>query len=105
MLDRAHRIPLMLPRSVLPIGFAGLLLVAWEMGARRNTGGATEMPSLSEVMGILAAHHALLLHQAASTAMECTCGFLLAVGLGILLGGMIAYSSRLSAALYPQIVA
>jgi NitT/TauT family transport system permease protein len=97
--------PRMLPRPVLPIAFAGLLLAAWEIGARRNPGTATAMPPLSEVIDILAAHYTLLLHQAASTAMECTAGFMLAVALGIVLGGMIAYSSVLSAALYPQIVA
>jgi NitT/TauT family transport system permease protein len=105
MADHARRVPLTLPRSVLPIAFAGLLALAWEMGTRGNTGSATAMPPLSEVMYILAAHYPLLLHQAASTALECTFGFLLAVVLGIVLGGMIAYSSMLSAAFYPQIVA
>lgn len=91
-------------RGVLSITFIGLLVLAWEAAARRNAGAATAMPPPSEVIDIMARHHGLLLQQAASTGLECTVGFLVAVVCGILLGALIAYSTSVSAALYPHMV-
>jgi ABC-type nitrate/sulfonate/bicarbonate transport system permease component len=105
MPDVAHRVLLTLPRSVLPIAFAGSLILAWEICTRGNARSATALPPFSEVMDILTSHYPLLLQQAASTAVECTVGFLLAVILGIVLGAIIAFSSIFSSALYPQIIA
>jgi NitT/TauT family transport system permease protein len=91
-------------RGVLSITFVGLLVLAWEAAARRNAGAATAMPPPSEVIDVIARHHGLLLQQAASTGLECAMGFLVAVVCGILLGALIAYSTSVSAALYPHIV-
>jgi NitT/TauT family transport system permease protein len=91
-------------RGVLSITFIGFLVLAWEAAARRNAGAATAMPPPSEVIDIMARHHDLLLQQAASTGLECTVGFLVAVVCGILLGALIAYSTSVSAALYPHMV-
>src|SRR6266540_295085 len=80
-------------RGVLSITFVGLLVLAWEVAARRNTGAATAIPPPSEISDIIARHHGLLLQQAASTGLECAVGFFVAVVCGILLGALIAYST------------
>jgi NitT/TauT family transport system permease protein len=104
MTEYVTRSQIAVRRGVLSITFIGLLVLAWEAAARRNAGAATAMPPPSEVIDIMARHHGLLLQQAASTGLECTVGFLIAVVCGILLGALIAYSTFVSAALYPHMV-
>jgi NitT/TauT family transport system permease protein len=104
MTEYVTRSQIAVRRGVLSITFIGLLVLAWEAAARRNAGTATAMPPPSEVIDIMARHHGLLLQQAASTGLECTVGFLIAVVCGILLGALIAYSTFVSAALYPHMV-
>jgi NitT/TauT family transport system permease protein len=91
-------------RGLLSLTFVALLLLAWELTARRNIGSATAMPPPSAILGVLTQHHALLLQQASSTASECVLGFMAAIICGVLLGALIAYATTVAAALYPHIV-
>ncbi len=88
----------------LPLGFAVLVVAAWEVVCRVGEISPVLLAPPSAVWQVLATNYAILLEQAIPTTVETTVGFLLATALGVVLGTAITMSARVREALYPNIV-
>jgi NitT/TauT family transport system permease protein len=89
---------------LLPLGFAVLSIVAWELVCRVGKISPVLLAPPSAVWQVLASSWPILLQQAIPTTVETVIGFVLATGLGIVLGIAITVSARVREALYPNIV-
>src|SRR5690242_14305818 len=89
---------------VLPLAFAALSMVAWELICRLGKISPVLLAPPSAVWQVLASSWPILLQQAIPTTIETVVGFVLATALGIVLGVAITLSVRVREALYPNIV-
>lgn len=89
---------------LLPVGFAALVLLAWEFGVRLGHVPAVILPPPSDVVAATWADHAILLRHAIPTTLESAAGFLLATVLGIAIAVLMTYSRAARQALYPNLV-
>jgi NitT/TauT family transport system permease protein len=81
-----------------------LTILAWELVCRYGKISPVLLAPPSAVWQVLATNYAILFEQAIPTTVETVVGFLLATGLGIVLGVAITMSARVREALYPNIV-
>jgi NitT/TauT family transport system permease protein len=89
---------------VLPLGFALVCIVAWELACRLFKISPVLLAPPSAVWTVLSTNYAILFEQAIPTTVETVESFVLATGLGIVLGIAITMSARVREALYPNIV-
>jgi NitT/TauT family transport system permease protein len=94
-----------LARSVgLPLGFALVSLVAWEVLCRAARISPELLPPPSAVWMVLAGNPQILVDQAIPTTIEVVAGFAIATAIGVLLAIAITFSAVVREALYPNIV-
>jgi NitT/TauT family transport system permease protein len=94
-----------LGRSVLlPLGFAVLTTLAWEILCRVTRISPELLPPPSAVWAVLADNYEILLQQALPTAIEALASFALATLLGVGLAVAVTFSVWVREALYPHIV-
>jgi NitT/TauT family transport system permease protein len=94
-----------LGRSVLlPLGFAVLTTLAWEILCRVTRISPELLPPPSAVWAVLADNYEILLQQALPTAIEALASFALATLLGVGLAVAVTFSAWVREALYPHIV-
>jgi NitT/TauT family transport system permease protein len=86
---------------MLPIMLACLLAIIWEAGAKIANVSPSVMAPPSSVWRILNATFFILMQQSVSTVRECVFGFLIAAGVGMVLGGVLVLSRRAQQAVYP----
>jgi NitT/TauT family transport system permease protein len=91
-------------RVALPLGFALLVVIAWELVCRYGGISPVLLAPPSAVWHVLATNYAILLQQAIPTTVETVVGFGLATVLGVVLAIAITISARVREALYPHIV-
>lgn len=89
---------------LLPIGFAAVVLLAWQFGVRLAHVPAVILPPPSDILSATWDDRAILLRHAVPTTLESAAGFLLATLLGVALAVLITYSRPARQALYPNLV-
>lgn len=89
---------------LLPIAFAGTVLLAWEWLVTAYAVPEVILPAPSAVYRRILAAWPFLLQHAVPTGSEAAAGFLLATVVGIALAVLLAYSRWAHAALYPNVV-
>ena len=89
---------------LLPLGFALLTILAWELVCRLGRISPVLLAPPSAVWHVLATSWPILLEQSIPTTVETVESFVLATGLGVVLGVAITMSARVREALYPNIV-
>ena len=94
-----------LGRSVgLPLGFAIVAMIAWEILCRVTRISPELLPPPSAVWRVLSENYGILLQQALPTTIESILSFGLASLLGVVLAVAITFSAWVREALYPNIV-
>jgi NitT/TauT family transport system permease protein len=88
----------------LPLGFAVLSLIAWEILCRAAKISPELLPPPSAVWDVLAGNPAILMEQAVPTTIEIVVSFAIATAVGVLLAIAITFSAAVREALYPNIV-
>jgi NitT/TauT family transport system permease protein len=89
---------------LLPLGFAVLTTLAWEILCRTIRISPELLPPPSAVWAVLADNYEILLQQALPTAIEALASFALATLLGVGLAVAVTFSAWVREALYPHIV-
>jgi NitT/TauT family transport system permease protein len=89
---------------LLPLGFAVLTTLAWEILCRATRISPELLPPPSAVWAVLADNYEILLQQALPTAIEALASFALATLLGVGLAVAVTFSAWVREALYPHIV-
>jgi NitT/TauT family transport system permease protein len=89
---------------LLPLGFATLLIVAWEVLCRVARISPVLLPPPSAVWSVLSENPAILMQHAIPTAVETVVSFAVATLLGILIAVAMTFSAWVREALYPNIV-
>src|SRR5580704_2822053 len=104
-LDTAEAAGWRLGRVVgLPVGFAVLSVIAWEILCRVAKISPELLPPPSSVWKVLAGNPAILMEQAVPTTIEIVVSFGVATVVGVLLAIAITFSAAVREALYPNIV-
>jgi NitT/TauT family transport system permease protein len=104
-LDTAEAAGWRLSRVVgLPLGFAVLATIAWEILCRVAKISPELLPPPSAVWRVLAGNPAILLQHAVPTTIEVVVSFGVATVVGVLLAIAITFSAAVREALYPNIV-
>jgi NitT/TauT family transport system permease protein len=88
----------------LPLGFALVSLVVWEIVCRVARISPELLPPPSAVWKVLAGNPEILVQQAIPTTIEVVAGFTIATAIGVLLAIAITFSAAVREALYPNIV-
>jgi NitT/TauT family transport system permease protein len=88
----------------LPLGFAVLSVVGWELLCRVAKISPELLPPPSSVWEVLAGNPGILVEQAIPTTIEIVASFGIATAVGILLAVAITFSAAVREALYPNIV-
>jgi NitT/TauT family transport system permease protein len=88
----------------LPVGFAVLSVIAWEILCRVAKISPELLPPPSSVWYVLIGNPAILIQQAIPTTIEIVASFVLASAVGVLLAIAITFSAAVREALYPNIV-
>jgi len=91
-------------RVALPVGLFGFFLIAWQLGVGWAKVSPTLLVPPSDIWRAMVAGRALLLAHAVPTTVQLVASFLLAAGMGIGLGVVLASSLRVRQALFPHIV-
>jgi NitT/TauT family transport system permease protein len=89
---------------LLPLGFALVTILAWELVCRFGKISPVLLAPPSAVWQVLATNYAILFEQAIPTTVETVLGFVIATVLGIVLAIAITMSAWVREALYPNIV-
>ena len=89
---------------LLPLGFAALATIGWEILCRMARISPLLLPPPSAVWAVLSENYAILFQQALPTTIETVVSFGLATLLGIALAVAITFSAWIREALYPNIV-
>ena len=89
---------------VLPLVFALVVLIAWELLCRVAQVSPTLLPPPSAVWSVLSGNWEILYEQSLPTVLETVLAFATASALGIALAVAITFSDWLREALYPNIV-
>jgi NitT/TauT family transport system permease protein len=88
----------------LPIAFAVLSIIAWEILCRVAKISPELLPAPSAVWNVLTGNPQILMEQAIPTTIETVASFVLATAAGVLLAIAITFSAAVREALYPNIV-
>jgi NitT/TauT family transport system permease protein len=88
----------------LPVGFAILSVIAWEILCRVARISPDLLPPPSAVWDVLAGNPQILMEQAIPTTIEIVVSFGVATMVGVLLAIAITFSTAVREALYPNIV-
>jgi NitT/TauT family transport system permease protein len=88
----------------LPLGFAVLSVVAWEILCRVAKISPELLPPPSAVWEVLVGNPAILIDQAMPTTIELVASFGIATAVGVVLAIAITFSAAVREALYPNIV-
>jgi NitT/TauT family transport system permease protein len=88
----------------LPLGFALLSVVAWEILCRVAKISPELLPPPSAVWKVLVGNPTILMDQALPTTIEIVVSFVVATLVGVLLAIAITFSAAVREALYPNIV-
>jgi NitT/TauT family transport system permease protein len=88
----------------LPLGFAILSLVAWQLLCRLARISPELLPPPSAVWEVLVGNPAILIEQAIPTTIELVLSFGIATAIGVVLAIAITFSEPVREALYPNIV-
>jgi NitT/TauT family transport system permease protein len=88
----------------LPLGFALVSLVVWEVICHVARISPELLPPPSAVWKVLTGNPRVLMDQAIPTTMEVVAGFVIATAVGVLLAIAITFSVMVREALYPNIV-
>jgi NitT/TauT family transport system permease protein len=88
----------------LPLGFAILSVVAWELLCRVVKISPELLPPPSAVWEVLVGNPAILIEQAMPTTIELVASFGIATAVGVVLAIAITFSAVVREALYPNIV-
>jgi NitT/TauT family transport system permease protein len=97
--------PLALGRRVLlPVLFAGSVVLVWEFGTRAANVSPLIIVQPSAVWQVITASFGILMQQSIPTVAETLIGFALASVIGIVLGTVLVLSRRMRQALYPHIL-
>jgi len=88
----------------LPLGFALVSLVVWEVTCHVARISPELLPPPSAVWKVLTSNPQILLEQAIPTTIEVVAGFVIATAVGVLLAIAITFSEIAREALYPNIV-
>jgi NitT/TauT family transport system permease protein len=88
----------------LPLGFAVLSIIGWEILCRAAKISPELLPAPSAVWNVLVGNPGILLEQAIPTTIETVVSFGAATALGVLLAIAITFSAAVREALYPNIV-
>jgi NitT/TauT family transport system permease protein len=88
----------------LPVGFAVLSVIAWEILCRAAKISPDLLPPPSAVWDVLAGNPQILMEQAIPTTIEIVVSFAVATVVGVLLAIAITFSAAVREALYPNIV-
>ena len=89
----------------LPIVFSAVLIALWELAVQITGVSPVIVPAPSRVIVVMIEKSPLFLLHSLTTALEVVVGFAFATLLGAALGVLIAVSPRVSAAIYPAIIA
>lgn len=89
---------------VLPIGFAALILIVWQIVVVWAKVPAVILPAPSAIFDQLMEHWRLLLKHAIPTAFETLVAFGISTPLGVLLAALITWSPLCNKAVYPNVV-
>ncbi|HVB16546.1 MAG TPA: ABC transporter permease subunit, partial [Stellaceae bacterium] len=89
---------------LLPLGFAIVVTLAWELLCRVTKISPVLLPPPSAVWKVLSENYAILIAQAVPTTYETVVSFVLATALGIGLAVAVTFSAWVREALYPHIV-
>jgi NitT/TauT family transport system permease protein len=88
----------------LPLGFAVLTTIAWEIMCRVTGISPVILPPPSAVWEVLSQNYPILLEQAAPTTYEILISFGIATAFGIALAIAVTFSAWVREAIYPHIV-
>ena len=88
----------------LPVGFAVLSVIVWELLCRYARISPALLPPPSAVWQVLAGNPQILMQQAIPTTIEIVVSFAIASGVGVLLAIGITFSAAIREAIYPNIV-
>jgi NitT/TauT family transport system permease protein len=88
----------------LPLGFAILSVIAWEILCRVARISPELLPPPSSVWRVLSGNPEILIEQAIPTTIEIVVSFAIATAVGVLLAIAITFSVAVREALYPNIV-
>ena len=91
-------------RGVLGFGFAGAMILVWQMAASAQHPSVNAVPAPSAILAVITRNFPIMWPHVFSTTSECIIGFLIAAVAGIALGTFIAYSRLALEALYPHVV-
>jgi NitT/TauT family transport system permease protein len=89
---------------LLPLGFALVTLVAWELFCRASRVSPALLPPPSAIWSVLSGNWEILFQQSVPTILESIIGFVAAALLGVALAVAISFSAWVREALYPNIV-
>ena len=89
---------------LMPLGFAALATVGWEILCRMTRISPLLLPPPSAVWAVLSENYEILFQQALPTTIETLVSFGLATLLGVALAIAITFSTWIRKALYPNIV-
>ena len=91
-------------RVTLPLGFAVLVIIAWQVLCERMRIPPILLPPPSALWRVLRSNYAILLGEAMPTAAESVLSFVIASALGVALAVCLTFSVWVREALYPNIV-
>jgi NitT/TauT family transport system permease protein len=90
--------------AILPIAFAGGLLVAWQAACVLGGYPKVILPAPTDIAAALVDNFSEICRQAVPTVRDTLAGFVLATGLGIALAALLSFSRLLKQAIYPLVV-
>jgi NitT/TauT family transport system permease protein len=89
---------------LLPIGFALIALVVWEIVVRWAKVPEAILPPPSAVLDQVMQHYPIILKHAVPTTLETLLAFGISIPLGVLLAAVMTWSPILNKAIYPNVI-
>ena len=100
----APRLPRHVVNVLLPVGFALLALITWELVVRWAKVPEAILPPPSAIFDQIVQHHRILLKHAIPTTLETLLAFGISIPLGVLLAAVMTWSPILDKAIYPNVI-
>jgi NitT/TauT family transport system permease protein len=100
----APRLPRHLVNVLLPVGFALLALITWEVVVRWFKVPEAILPPPSAILEQVTQHYPILLKHALPTTLETLLAFGISIPLGVLLAAVMTWSPILDKAIYPNVI-
>ena len=88
----------------LPVGFAVVVLIIWEVGVRVARVPEAILPPPSAVLEQIMQHYRLILKHAVPTTLETLIAFGISIPLGVILAAVMTWSPFINKAVYPNVV-